>query len=52
MKTQSETNAIFAEIIKNANARTAKKGPTKRATKEELHDAMMKAIWGENINES
>ena len=47
MKTQAETNAIFAEIIKNAQARTEQKGLTKRATKEELHAAMMKAIWGE-----
>ncbi len=52
MTNQTETNAIFAKIIKNAQVRTEQNGPTKRATKEELHAAMMKAIWGENVNES
>ena len=37
----------IAGIIEKAKARTAKNGPTKRATKEELHKVMMQAIWGE-----
>ncbi len=49
MKNQHD---IIANIIKNAQ----KEGSTKRATKEELHAAMMEAIWGEqtltNVNKN